>query len=69
MHAPTGGRWRGPTPGPGTRSRFAEYLGASDAFDKSVTGFSGRYADQNEKDYQEFLAAIRSRRLEAREGV
>jgi uncharacterized protein (DUF2252 family) len=48
---------------------LAEYLGASDAFDKSVTGFSERYADQNERDYQEFLAAIRSGRLEAVEGV
>jgi uncharacterized protein (DUF2252 family) len=48
---------------------IAEYLGASDAFDKSVTGFSERYADQNEKDYQEFVKAIRSGRLEAVEGV
>jgi uncharacterized protein (DUF2252 family) len=48
---------------------MAEYLGGSDAFDKSITGFSERYADQNERDYQEFLAAIRSGRLEAVEGV
>ncbi len=48
---------------------IAEYLGASDAFDKSITDFSERYADQNERDYQEFVTAVRSGRLEAREGV
>jgi uncharacterized protein (DUF2252 family) len=45
------------------------YLGGSDAFDLSITDFSQRYADQNEKDYQEFVTAVRSGRLEAREGV
>ena len=48
---------------------IAAYLGDSDAFDKSITGFSERYADQNERDYQEFVNAIKSGRLEAREGV
>jgi sugar/nucleoside kinase (ribokinase family) len=41
----------------------------SDAFDKSIADFSQRYADQNEQDYQQFLKAIRSGRLEALEGV
>jgi uncharacterized protein (DUF2252 family) len=48
---------------------IAEYLGDSDAFDKSITDFSERYADQNEKDYEEFVHAVRSGRLEAVEGV
>ncbi len=48
---------------------MAEYLGASDAFDKSITDFSERYADQNEQDYENFVKAIRSGRLEAVEGV
>jgi len=48
---------------------IAEYLGAGDAFDKSITDFSERYADQNERDYQEFTKAVRSGRLEAVEGV
>jgi uncharacterized protein (DUF2252 family) len=48
---------------------IAEYLGTSDAFDKSITDFSQRYADQNERDYQEFVTAVRSGRLEAVEGV
>ena len=48
---------------------IAAYLGDGDAFDKSITDFSERYADQNERDYQEFVTAVRSGRLEAVEGV
>jgi predicted alpha/beta hydrolase len=48
---------------------IAEYLGESDAFDKSVTDFSQRYAGQNEQDYADFVKAVRSGRLEAVEGV
>ena len=48
---------------------IAAYLGGSDAFDTSITDFSQRYADQNEQDYQEFVKAVRSGRLEAVEGV
>jgi uncharacterized protein (DUF2252 family) len=45
------------------------YLGKSDAFDQAVADFSKRYADQNEKDYEAFVAAVKSGRLEAVEGV
>ena len=48
---------------------MAEYLGPDDSFDQALTDFSGRYADQNEKDYEEFTAAIKSGRLEAIEGI
>jgi uncharacterized protein (DUF2252 family) len=48
---------------------IAEYLGETDAFDKSITDFSERYADQNEKDYTEFVDAVKSGRLKAVEGV
>ena len=48
---------------------IAGYLGDSDAFDRSITDFSLRYADQNERDYQDFVTAVRSGRLEALEGV
>ena len=51
------------------RSRLAAYLGKSDKFDRSITDFSKRYADQNERDYQAFAQAIRSGRLQAIEGV
>jgi uncharacterized protein (DUF2252 family) len=48
---------------------LAEYLGKSDKFDRSITDFSQRYAEQNDRDYQAFEQAIRSGRLQAVEGV
>jgi predicted alpha/beta hydrolase len=48
---------------------IARYLGSSDRFDRSITDFSQRYADQNELDHEAFVKAIRSGRLEAHEGV
>jgi uncharacterized protein (DUF2252 family) len=48
---------------------IAEYLGGDDEFDQSITDFSGRYADQNELDYQALVAAIRTGRVPAVEGV
>ncbi|MBC7441697.1 MAG: DUF2252 domain-containing protein [Ramlibacter sp.] len=45
------------------------YLGKSDKFDKAVTDFSERYADQNGQDYEAFAEAVRSGRLQAIEGV
>ena len=48
---------------------ISAYLGKDDRFDQSVTDFSERYADQNERDYQTFTEAIRSGRLAAIEGV
>ena len=40
-----------------------------DAFDRAITDFSERYADQNERDFQVFAEAIRGGRLQAVEGV
>jgi uncharacterized protein (DUF2252 family) len=48
---------------------IAAYLGEGDQFDRSISDFAKRYAEQNELDYQAFAKAIRSGRLEAREGV
>ena len=48
---------------------IAEYLGPGDAFDRSITDFSERYADQNEQDYQKFVTAIRSGQLAVLEGA
>ena len=64
-----GGRWPGHTPGPATRSRWPSTWARDDAFDRSITDFSDRYADQNEQDYEEFVKAVRSGRLQAVEGV
>jgi uncharacterized protein (DUF2252 family) len=44
---------------------IAAYLGDGKGFDRAITDFSARYADQNELDYQQFTAAIQSGRLEA----
>jgi len=48
---------------------MAEYLGDGDEFDESITDFSARYADQNERDYETFTEAIRTGRVKAVQGV
>jgi len=48
---------------------IAAYLGRGDTFDRAITDFSERYADQNERDYREFTAAIKSGRLKCLEGI
>ena len=48
---------------------IAAYLGKSDGFDRSIADFSERYADQNDRDYEAFVGAVRSGRLEAIDGV
>ncbi len=53
----------------GDAIELAAYLGKSDKFDRSVTDFSERYADQNERDYRAFEKAIQSGYLEAVEGI
>ena len=53
----------------GDAVKLAAYLGKSDKFDRSMTDFSERYADQNERDYRAFKKAIQSGRLEAVEGI
>ena len=44
---------------------IAGYLGSTDTFDQALIEFAERYADQNERDYESFVAEIRSGRLEA----
>ena len=53
----------------GDRIAIASYLGKSDAFDRAIADFSAAYADQNERDYEAFAAAVKSGRLAARTGV
>jgi uncharacterized protein (DUF2252 family) len=48
---------------------LSEYLGETDEFDRAMSSFARRYADQNERDYEEFMQAIASGRLEAVTGV
>ena len=53
----------------GDRIAIASYLGKGDAFDRAIADFSAAYADQNEKDYEAFAAAVKSGRLTAQMGV
>jgi hypothetical protein len=53
----------------GDRIAIASYLGNSPSFEKALTRFAERYADQNERDYEAFAQACRSGRLRAEEGV
>ncbi|HXD58191.1 MAG TPA: DUF2252 domain-containing protein [Thermoleophilaceae bacterium] len=47
----------------------AAYLGNGDAFDRSLTEFAERYAEQNDQDHLALLEAIESGRLEAIAGI
>jgi uncharacterized protein (DUF2252 family) len=53
----------------GDRIAIASYLGKGNAFDGAIADFSVAYADQNERDYKTFTAAINSGRLVAQTGV
>jgi uncharacterized protein (DUF2252 family) len=53
----------------GDRIAIAAYLGKGDAFARAVADFCEAYADQNERDYDAFAAAVSSGRLTARTGL
>ncbi len=53
----------------GDRIAIASYLGKGNAFDRAIADFSAGYADQNERDYAAFTAAVESGRLTARTGL
>jgi uncharacterized protein (DUF2252 family) len=44
----------------GDRIAIAAYLGGSDAFDRAVAQFARVYADQNERDHQSLVDAVKS---------
>ncbi|HEX5730297.1 DUF2252 domain-containing protein [Microbacterium sp.] len=53
----------------GDRVAIAAYLGKSGTFEESIADFAEAYADQNDADYQAFIAAIDSGRLQAQLGL
>jgi hypothetical protein len=53
----------------GDRIAIAAYLGKRDTFDQAIADFSEAYADQNEHDHQALVAAVKSGRIKAQEGV
>jgi len=52
----------------GESAVLAGYLGSSAVFDEALAAFGAGYADQNERDYEAFLGAIRAGRLETLAG-
>jgi uncharacterized protein (DUF2252 family) len=53
----------------GDRIAIAAYLGGSDVFDRAIAQFSVAYADQNERDHQALVDAVKSGRITAEPGV
>jgi uncharacterized protein (DUF2252 family) len=53
----------------GDRIAIASYLGSGAVFERAIVEFSHAYAEQNERDYQALLAAIKSGRITATKGV
>ena len=53
----------------GDRVAIASYLGSGDAFDRAIAEFAARYADQNERDYEALIKAVKSGRVAAETGV
>jgi uncharacterized protein (DUF2252 family) len=53
----------------GDRIAIASYLGGGNAFDRAILDFSKAYADQNERDYQALVDAVKSGRIAAQTGL
>ena len=53
----------------GDRVAIAAYLGKSTTFEESIADFAEAYATQNDDDYNTFIAAIDSGRLQAAQGL
>jgi uncharacterized protein (DUF2252 family) len=53
----------------GDRAAIASYLGSSDRFDRALVAFAEAYADQNERDFEAFSAAVRAGRIAAETGL
>jgi hypothetical protein len=53
----------------GDRLAIASYLGTGPGFDRAILGFSNAYADQNERDYQQLVEAVKSGRITAETGL
>ncbi|MGZ5398701.1 MAG: DUF2252 domain-containing protein [Nocardioides sp.] len=48
----------------GDRVAIAAYLGSGGVFDAAMVEFAEAYADQNQRDYEQFVAAAREQRIE-----
>ncbi|MEI2715618.1 MAG: DUF2252 domain-containing protein [Candidatus Nanopelagicales bacterium] len=48
---------------------LSTYMGKSDRLDNAIADFSQAYADQNEKDHDALVAAVKSGRITAEQGI
>ncbi len=53
----------------GDAAMLSGYLGRSEAFDDALVQFAGAFADQNDRDFEKFQAAVKSGRLPAERGI
>ena len=53
----------------GDRIAIAAYMGKGDSFDRAIADFSTAYADQNERDYEALVKAVKKGRLVAETGL
>jgi len=53
----------------GDRIAIAAYLGGGNTFDRAILAFAKAYADQNERDYQALVEAVRTGRIAAQTGL
>ncbi len=53
----------------GDRIAIASYLGSGPNFDRAIVEFAKAYADQNERDYQQLVEAVKSGRIVAQTGL
>ena len=53
----------------GDRIAIGSYLGKGETFDRAIADFSAAYADQNERDYETLVMAVKSGRLAAQTGI
>jgi uncharacterized protein (DUF2252 family) len=53
----------------GDRIAIGSYLGKGDAFDRAVADFAVAYADQNERDHEALVAAVKSGKIAVETGL
>lgn len=53
----------------GDPAALSGYLGDDDTFDDAIATFAEHYADQNDRDYEAFVHAVSSGRIEAQQGM
>jgi len=53
----------------GDRITIGAYLGKNESIDQAIAEFASAYADQNQRDYQALVDAVKAKRVKAQTGV